>query len=62
MVLVGNKKGVHNSKLKPLYAAFLHCMNLSEYIVRVKFDRGTLAVEHNNYACKVVNVSIILSN
>ena len=36
MLLAGNEKGVYNSKLTQLYAISLHCIKLSEYIVRVE--------------------------
>ena len=32
-------KGVFSSKLKPLYTAFLHNIKLSEYRIRIKFDK-----------------------
>ena len=30
---------VFNSKLKPLYTAFLHSIKLSEYRMRIKYDK-----------------------
>ena len=47
---------MHNSKLKPLYTAFLHTIKLSGYRMRIKFDKDPLAVEQNNYLTKIVNV------
>ena len=46
-------KRVYNSKLKPLYAAFLHSINLFEYRIRIKFDKNPLGVEQNNYLSKI---------
>ena len=48
-------KGVYNSKLKPLYTAFLHSIRLSRYIMRAKLDKNLLAVEQNNHTTKIVN-------
>ena len=42
-------KGVHSSKLKPLYNAFLICRKISEYRIGIKFDNVSLAIERNNY-------------
>ena len=55
-VLSWKSKGVFNSKLKPLYTAFLHSIKLSEYKTGIKFDKDPLAVEQNNYLSKIVNV------
>ena len=44
-------KGVYYSKLKPLYAPFLHS---------IKFDKDHLPVKQNNYLSKFVNVYIVL--
>ena len=52
-------KGVYNSKLKPLYTAFLHSKNLSEYRIEIKFEKDPLAVEENNYTSKVANGYIV---
>ena len=52
--------GVFNSQLiKPLHTAFLNSINLSEYRIRIKFDKDPLAVEQNNYLTKIVNVYIV---
>ena len=58
MFLVGNQKN-SNSKLKPLYTAFLHSIKSSEYRIRIKFDKDPLAVKQNNYLIKIVNVYIV---
>ena len=58
-VLIWKSKGVFNSKLKPLYTAFLHSIKLSEYRIGTKFDKDPLAVEQNNYLIKIVNVYIV---
>ena len=55
-VLIWKSKGVYNSKLKSLYAAFLHSIKHSEYRMGIKFDKDPLAVEQNNYLSKTVNV------
>ena len=52
-VLTWKSKGVYNSKLKPLYTAFLHSIELLEYIIGIKFDKNPLAVEQSNYLSKV---------
>ena len=44
-VLSWKSNGVFNSKLKPLYIAFLNNIKLSEYIIGIKFDKDPLAVE-----------------
>ena len=46
-------KGVFNSKLKPLYTAFLNSIQLAEYRIGITFDKGPLAVEQDNYLTKV---------
>ena len=45
-----------NSKLKPLYTAFLHRIKLSGYKMGIKFGKYPLTVEQNNYLTKIVNV------
>ena len=42
-------KRVFNSKLKPLYNAFLHSIKLSQYKMGIKFDKDPLAVEQNKF-------------
>ena len=58
-VLSWKSNGVYNSKLKPLYTAFLHSIKLSGYKMGIKFDKDPLAVEENNYLTKIVNVYIL---
>ena len=58
-VLSWKSKGVFNSKLKPLYTAFLNSVKLSEYRIGIKFDKDPLTVEQNNYLTKIVNVCIV---
>ena len=55
-VLSWKSKGVYNSKLKPLHTAFLHSLKLSEYKMRIKFDKDPLTVDQNIYASKIVKV------
>ena len=57
-VLCWKSKGLYNSKIKPLYTAFLHSIKLSEYRMGIKFDEDPLAVEQNSYVSKIVNVYI----
>ena len=57
--LVGNQMEYINSKLKPLYTAFLHCIKLSAYKLGIKFDKDPLVVEQNNYLTKIANVYIV---
>ena len=45
--------------LNSLYTAFVHIIKLSEYRIRIKFDKEPLAVEQNNYLTKIVNVYIV---
>ena len=52
-------KGVHNSKLKPLYIAFLHSKKRSGYRIGIKFDKDPLAAEQNTYLSKIVNAYIV---
>ena len=59
-VLSCKSKEIYTSKLKPLYTAFLHSVKLSEYKVKIKFDKEPLAVEQNNYATKIVKVTLSL--
>ena len=51
--------GLYNSKLKPLYTAFVHSIKLSGYKIEIKFDKDPLAVEQNNYLTKIVNLYIV---
>ena len=37
----------------------MNSINLSEYRIRIKFDKDPLAVEQNNYLTKIVNVYIV---
>ena len=48
--LSSKSNGLNNSKLKPLYTAFLR---LSEYKMGIKFDKDPLAVEQSNYLSKI---------
>ena len=58
-VLSWKSKEVYTSKLKTLYAAFLHSTRLFGYKVKIKFDKDPLVVERNNYATKIVNAYIV---
>ena len=58
-VLIWKSNEVHNSKLKPLYTAFLHSIKLSRYKMGIKCNKDSLAVEQNNYLTKIVNVYIV---
>ena len=58
-VLSWKSKELFNSKLKPLNTGFLRNMKLSEYRIRIKFDKDTLAIKQNNYLTKITNVYII---
>ena len=53
------RKGAYNSKLKPLYTAFLHDIKLSGYRIGTKFDKNPIAADENNYWIKIVNVNIV---
>ena len=58
-VLSCKSKGVFNSKLKPLYTTFLNIIKLCEYVIGIKFDKGPLAVDQNNYLSKIANVYLV---
>ena len=36
-------KGVHNSKFKPLYTAFIHKIKLSGYTIGIKFNKRSFS-------------------
>ena len=55
-VLSWKSNGVYNSKLRPLYTAFLHSVKLSGHRIGIIFDKDILAVEQDNYLTKIVNV------
>ena len=57
-VLSWKSKSTYNSKLKPLYTAFLQSIKVSGYSMGIKFDKDPLAVEQHNYLTKVANVYI----
>ena len=50
---------MYTSKLKPLYVASLHRINLSGYRMGIKIDKEPLPVEQNNCATKIANVYIV---
>ena len=50
---------VYNSKLKPLYTAFLNAMKLAGCKIGIKFNKYPLAVEQSSYLTKIVNVYIV---
>ena len=52
-------KQVFNSKLKPLYTAFLNSIKHSEHRIGIKFDKDPLAVEQNNYLSEIVIAYIV---
>ena len=57
-VLSWRSKGIYTSKLKPLYAVFLHSIKISWYKVRIKFYKDPLTVERSNYTTIIVNAYI----
>ena len=59
-VLSWKSNGIYdsNSKLKPLYTAFLHSIKLSGYRIGIKFYKDFLAVEQDNCLSKIVHVYI----
>ena len=59
-VLSWKSNGVYNSKIKPLYTAFLHTRKPSGYKMEIQFDKDPLAVEQNNYLNKIINIYIIV--
>ena len=58
-VLSWKSNEVYNSKLRPLYTAFLHSIKLSRYNMGIEFDKDPLVVEQNSYFTKIVNVYIV---
>ena len=52
-ILSWKSKEVYNSKLKPLYTAFLHSIKLSGYRMGIKFDKDPSVVNQNNYSSKI---------
>ena len=58
-VLSWKSKRVYNSKLKLLYTSFLHCINLFEYRIGIKFDKESLGVKQNDCLIKIANVYIV---
>ena len=58
-VLSWTANGVFNSKLKPLYTAFVHTIKVFEYKIGIKFDKDPLAIEQSNYLTKTVNAYIV---
>ena len=44
-VLSWKSNGVYNSKLNPIYIAFLHIIRLYGYKIGIKFDKDLLDVE-----------------
>ena len=42
-----------------MYTPYLNSIELSEYRMRIKFDKDPLAVEQNSYLTKIVNVYIV---
>ena len=49
----------YNYKLKTLYSAFLHLINLTEYRIRVKLKECPLVVKKNNDLTEIVGVYIV---
>ena len=58
MFLAGSER-VYNSKLEPLYTAFLHNIKVFVNWMGIKLDEDPLAVEKPNYASKIVTVYIV---
>ena len=48
--------GVHTSKLKPFFNAFLNNIKRFGYRMGIRFDKGTLAAEQNNFAIIIFSV------
>ena len=57
MFLLGNQRKHIILNLSLLYIAFLHSIKLSEYRIRIKFEKDPLAVEQYNYVsnCKCLH-------
>ena len=56
--LIWELKGAYTSKLRTLHTTFLHIIKLSGYKLRIKFDKGFLVVEQNNYATKILMLTL----
>ena len=48
-----------NSKIKPLYTAFLHSTKRSQYRIGIKFQKDPFAIEQNNSLTKSVKFYIV---
>ena len=58
-VFIWKSKEVCNSKLKPLYTAFLHSLKYFGYRTGIKFDKDLLAIEQNNCFTKILNIYMV---
>ena len=58
-VLSWKSRQSYTSKVKPLYPAFFHGIELYGYKVGLIFDENPLAVEQHNYATKTVNAYVV---
>ena len=58
-VFICKSKTVYNSKLKPIYTAFLHSIKPSGYKIWIRFYKDPLGVKQNNYLIQIVNVYIV---
>ena len=54
MFLVGNLKAFSSSILSLQHTTFLHGIKHCECKIGIKFDKGPLVVEQNNYVTKMV--------
>ena len=50
---------MYNSKLIPLYTAFLHNIKIFGYKIGIEFNEIVLVVEKNKYATKIANAYIV---
>ena len=58
-VLSCKSRRIYTFKLKPLYNTSSHRKKLSEYRMRMKFDKDPLILEQNNDTNKIVNAYIV---
>ena len=59
MLLVGNLKAFSSSILSLQHTTFLHGIKHCGCKIGIKFDKGPLVVEQNNYVTKIVNTYMV---
>ena len=57
-VISWKSREAYNSKLAPIYIAFLDSIKLSGFNTEIQFNKSVLVVEQNSYTVKIVNTCI----